>query len=153
MNISNKTITTLLTISICINIFCLGFIAAKEFSPKRHKGGHPYSMEFKKHKGKAAAMLHHKGGKKGEFRKAMHEEMAADREKIEALRSEVAAIITAQDVDFPKVAELLREIKTVESGIRERMEKKFLERLSKMSADERQEYVEKIRAHRKPGRP
>jgi len=151
MNISNKTITTLLTISICINIFCLGFIAAKEFSPKRHKGPHPYSMEFKKYKGKAAAMLHHKGGKGGEFRKAMREEMAADREKIEALRGEVAAIITARDVDFNKVAELLREIKTVENGIRDKMEKRFLERLSNMSAEERQEYVERMKAH--PGRP
>ena len=152
MNMSNKTITTLLTISICVNIFCLGFIASQEFKHKRHKAPFQHSFvgkEFRGGPGKPHGKPHgmrdaQRGGPKGEFRKIMSEEFAADREKVVTLRKEIATIITAQEVDFGKVEALLGEIKTVENGIREKMEKRFLERLGKMSQEERQGFVKKI---------
>ena len=155
MNVSNKTITTLLTISICINIFCLGFMASKEFSPKRHRGAPlAHHMEVKKHKNKKmhekmAGSFNQKAG----LHKAMYEGIAEDREQIAALRKDIAEIIKAQDVDFAKIAELLREIRTVENTMRDKMERKFLERLSQMNGNERQEFIEKMQARKNLGRP
>ena len=141
MKTSIKTITTLLTISICINIFCLGFIASQGIHHKRHKDTQHHVYSGDKYK-KNADMTRGKDNP----RKPMSEELAADNEKVVTLRKDMAAVITAEEVDFAKVEALLKEIKTKENEIREKMEKRFLERLGKMNQEERQNFVEKMKA-------
>ncbi|MDR2337951.1 MAG: hypothetical protein LBE20_04810 [Deltaproteobacteria bacterium] len=141
MNLSNKTITLILTISICFNIFCLGFIVANNLAiptPKHFAG-----QKYTKHSSKADLDFHRRFNDV-DFAKHKKLDIQAQTEQITKLRKKIATLLTESEVDVDQVRQLLDEIKTNEDLIRSKFEKNFLDKVLKMNQNERQEFVKKM---------
>jgi uncharacterized membrane protein len=140
MNLSNKTTALILTISICLNIFCLGFIVNSLTIPTpRHFADKKNTKHFSK-----ADLDFHERFKEPDFAKHKRPDVHTQTEQIDKLREQIATLLTAPEVDVNQVQQLLDEVKTNEDQIRSKFEKKFLDKVLKLNQNERQEFVKKM---------
>jgi uncharacterized membrane protein len=141
MNLSKKTIALILTISICLNIFALGFIVANSLTTptSEYFADKQYAKRFSK-----ADFGFHKRFDNADFAKYKKIDVQNEIEQIAQLRKQIATLLTEPQVDVAQVEQLLGEVKNNEDIIRSKFEKKFLDKVLKMNQTERQKFVKKI---------
>ncbi len=144
MDLSCKTFKIILTLSICLNIFFIGFCLARGID----KPPFPHFSEFKHnsdHKNSNHKFDKRNKDKKAGFFHEAREQAEKEREKVSELRNEMAEIVTADEkFDETKVRNILSEIKIQEDAIRAKFENQFIEKLKSMDVAERKEFINKM---------
>ncbi len=137
-----KWLVGLLAVSLAVNLFLAGFIAARTFSPDKQVRQHPVpDFNLRSFAGSLPEEARHDLQQK--FREERRN-IAAHYQNIREAREEIHTLLTTNELDEKALREKFEEIREIEAAMESRVQTLILDSLKSLEPDVRKEVVRRF---------